>query len=210
MAVDSNISFEAKNLSCIRDDRLLFENLSFSLFPSEVLVIEGRNGSGKTSLLRILCGFRLQDDGDIEWCGRSITHSSSMYSEELTYVGHKNGIKDDLTVEENLKMGRALGIASDLTDAQVLQRVGLSGFEDVQALNLSAGQRRRLSLARLLLTTSRVWILDEPFTSLDTHGISVFEEMMQEHVNRQGMLIMTSHHPVHLPEANIKRINLTP
>lgn len=197
------------NLSCVRDDRNLFSGLSFSLNFGQLLYIEGRNGSGKTSLLRILTGIRLPDEGDVLWKGASIVQLSSAYHAEMSYVGHHDGIKKELTVEENLAMARALGEPGHHTLDAALDKVRLAGYQDVKAHNLSAGQKRRLSLARLLVTDAPLWILDEPFTSLDVDGITVIEKMIEEHIVAGGMSIMTSHHQLNLPPERVERINLS-
>ncbi len=202
-------TLEARDLSCIRDDRTLFSELSFSLGPGQVLLVEGRNGSGKTSLLRILCGIRQPDEGHIHWNGGDIYRLSTGYNAVTAWVGHKDGIKLELTARENLVFARSLGTPSGLEISEALERMELGGFDDVTAINLSAGQKRRLSLARLLVTRSQLWILDEPFTSLDTHGISLVENMVDKHLSEGGMLAVTSHHTVTLDSSEITRINLS-
>lgn len=197
------------DLSCIRDDRELFSGLNFSLKFGQLLYIEGRNGSGKTSLLRILTGIRLPEDGEVQWRGKSIEKLGASYHAEMSYVGHHDGIKKELTVEENLAMARALGEPGRFTLNDALTKVRLAGYQDVKAHNLSAGQKRRLSLARLLVTDAPLWILDEPFTSLDVEGIAVIEAMIEEHINAGGMAVMTSHHQLNLSPERVERINLS-
>jgi heme exporter protein A len=195
---------------CVRDDRTLFEHLSFRVEPGQVLLLEGRNGSGKTSLLRTLCAIRLPDAGEITWDGEDIFALGPDYHAYTAYVGHKDGVKLDLTAIENLTMAKGMGDPNDdisITDA--LARVDLYGFEDVPTRNLSAGQQRRLALARLLVTRAKLWILDEPFTSLDTHGIGVVETLFANHLANDGMIAVTSHHSVNLDTAAILRINLS-
>ena len=206
---NNNPTLAAADLACIRDDRTLFSGLAFSIGPGEALLLEGRNGSGKTSLLRILCGIRLPDAGRINWCGEDINRLGADYHEHTAYVGHRDGIKLDLTPLENLAMARALGRPNETTLEDALEKVDLYGFEDVLTRNLSAGQQRRLALARLLVTDTALWILDEPFTSLDVHGIKVIEELLDNHTSRGGMLAVTSHHAVNLANTRIKRINLS-
>jgi heme exporter protein A len=196
-------------LSCIRDDRTLFSDLGFGVDTGEALIIEGRNGTGKTTLLRAICGIRRPDEGEILWGGESIERLGPEYHRHVAYVGHNDGVKRELTVAENLRMARALGSEGRLSIAEALRKVHLAGFEDVPASNLSAGQRRRLALARLLVTDSLLWVLDEPFTSLDRHGIGIVEELMAEHVARGGMLVMTSHHEVSMHRTAVHRLNLS-
>jgi len=200
---------EVRDLECIRDDRRLFSRLDFTLNAGAALILEGRNGSGKTSLLRILCGIRLPDAGTVAWCGTDIDKLGPDYHVHTAYVGHRDGIKLDMTPLENLAMARALGKPSSITLETALEQVELYGFEDVLARNLSAGQQRRLALARLLVTDSILWILDEPFTSLDTHGIKVIESLLDEHTTDGGMLAVTSHHAVNLNRTPAQTINLS-
>jgi len=202
-------SLEASGLSCIRDDRTLFENLSFELTCGQALLLEGRNGSGKTSLLRILCGIRLPDAGTVSWGATDISKLGPDYHVHTAYVGHRDGIKLDLTPLENLAMARALGRPNDMTLEAALEKVELFDFEDVLTRNLSAGQQRRLALARLLITETVLWILDEPFTSLDTQGIRIIEDLLDQHTSSGGMLAVTSHHPVNLDNTPTQTINLS-
>jgi heme exporter protein A len=197
---------QGKALSCIRDDRVLFSGLDFSLQNHQVLLLEGRNGSGKTSLLRILCGFREPDAGEVQWCGEAV--SSEQYRADMAYVGHLEGIKKELTVLENLKFSLALAQPGAYAIQAALARVQLAGFDDVLAQALSAGQKRRLSLARLLVARSYLWILDEPFTALDKQGIALIEELMAEHCRQGGMIVLTSHHELNLPTVDVLRIRL--
>jgi heme exporter protein A len=199
-------SLQASELSCFRDERLLFSDLSFALQAGEVLLLEGANGSGKTSLLRILCGFREADAGEIYWCGSKISDSS--YYSDMAYVGHADGTKKELTVLENLKFALALGSVGKYGIEQALDKVQLAGFDDNPVHTLSAGQKRRLSLARLLITHNLLWILDEPFTSLDRQGIKLIESLMAEHIAQGGMAVLTSHHDLSMADLNLKRIHL--
>jgi heme exporter protein A len=198
---------EGVNLSCIRDDRILFENLDFKIPAGQVLLLEGKNGSGKTSLLRILCGFREPDDGEVRWCGEAI--DDSQYYADMAYVGHLDGVKKELTVLENLKVSLALGCPGFYPILQALTRVHLADYEDALVQTLSAGQKRRLSLARLLITRNVLWILDEPFTSLDKQGIVLIEKLMTEHCTNGGMIVLTSHHDINLPDVTVQRISLS-
>jgi heme exporter protein A len=202
---------EVDGLACIRDDRTLFEGLSFRLSPAQVLLLEGRNGSGKTSLLRILCGMRQPDGGVLRWDGEDIFRLGPEYHAHIAYVGHRDGVKHDLTGRENLKLARGLGAPNPAVSIEdALDQVELWGFDDIPARNLSAGQQRRLALARLLVTRANLWILDEPFTSLDSHGIGIVETLFANHVAGGGMLAVTSHHSVRLNDTDVIRINLSP
>ncbi|MCX7085077.1 MAG: cytochrome c biogenesis heme-transporting ATPase CcmA [Methylococcales bacterium] len=202
-----NYLLQANGLSCVRDDRVLFEGLSFEVRAGQVLLLEGKNGSGKTSLLRILCGFREPDLGELAWCGDVLSDSS--YFADLAYVGHLEGVKKELTVYENLKVALALGQMGRYSIMDALDRVNLVDFDDVLVGALSAGQKRRLSLARLLITKNILWILDEPFTSLDKQGIALIETLMSEHCAEGGMIVLTSHHDIVLQGTDVQRIVLS-
>ncbi len=207
MGAKSTYLLNGTDLSCIRDDRVLFEGLAFELVSGQVLLLEGKNGSGKTSLLRILCGFREPDVGQVFWCGDTI--NDSQYYVDMAYVGHLDGVKKELTVLENLKVSLALGRPGQYSIEQALTKVHLAGYDDVLVQALSAGQKRRLSLARLLITKNIVWILDEPFTSLDKQGIALIETLMSEHCASGGMIVLTSHHDIELHDVDVQRINLS-
>ncbi|MFZ2313310.1 MAG: cytochrome c biogenesis heme-transporting ATPase CcmA [Methylobacter sp.] len=207
MRTKSTHFLEGTGLSCIRDDRVLFENLAFELVSGQVLLLEGKNGSGKTSLLRILCGFREPDVGQVHWCGEAI--NNSQFYAQMAYVGHLDGVKKELTVLENLKMSLALSNSGRYSINEALIKVHLAGYDDVLVQALSAGQKRRLSLARLLITENVLWILDEPFTSLDKHGIALIETLMTEHCANGGMIVLTSHHDIDLHDVDVQRINLS-
>ncbi len=205
--MNTPLFFEARQLACIRDDRVLFSGLDFEVNGGQVLLIEGPNGSGKTSLLRILTGLRNPDDGELFWCGSAVSELEAAFYQDVAYVGHMNGMKDDLSVEENLKFAQALAIAALGIDDS-LRKVGLDGYQTTSIRFLSAGQRRRLALARLLCTRKHLWILDEPFTSLDKASIKMFENYIEEHVAEGGIVIMTSHHDTGLPSKIVKKIEL--
>jgi heme exporter protein A len=198
---------QAINLSCSRDDRTLFSELNFSVNAGQVLLLEGKNGSGKTTLLRILCGFREADSGQILWHNQPIENTD--YHADMAYIGHLDGIKKELTVLENLKMSLALATAGNYSITQALEKVHLAGYDDALVQTLSAGQKRRLSLARLLITKKPLWLLDEPFTSLDKGGILLISQLMVEHCQLGGLIILTSHHDLDLKAIEVQRINLS-
>ncbi len=192
-------ALEVSDLEIERDDRILFSGLSFSLHGGQARLVEGANGSGKTTLLRILCGFVRPDRGTVYWCGRDIQRMRLEYQAEVGYLGHAHGIKDGLTALENLQVAAALGQERpDVSALQALERVGMAGYEHNRVRSLSAGQRRRVALARLLVTRSRLWILDEPFTALDYRGIGMVESLIEAHCAADGMALISSHHAVTL------------
>ncbi len=199
---------ETTDLTCIRNDRQLFSGLGLALEAGQMLVVEGPNGCGKTSLLRILTGLRLADEGEVRWRGESIERLAGDYYEEVAYVGHHDGVKRELSCLENLRLARAMGIPSDLDLDDVLERVNLYVYGDTEAGSLSAGQRRRLALARLIATRSPLWILDEPFTSLDKASMSMFTGLFVAHIEDGGLIVMTSHHDIPLDSQRIRRLDL--
>ncbi len=187
-------SLEMRGLHCSRGDMLLFENLNCMLQAGETLHVRGANGSGKSSLLRILAGLAQPDAGDIIWCGSNSDTLGTDFSTALQYVGHHNGIKLDLTARENLAFHQALAGARDDTGlSAALERVGLSDCAVLPARRLSAGQRRRLALARLLLWHAPLWLLDEPLTSLDDEGRALFCDLMLRHTIGGGIIVMATH-----------------
>jgi heme exporter protein A len=200
---------DAVNLDCVRGDRLLFRNLSFSVIPGELLHVRGQNGRGKTSLLRILCGLSLPAAGEVRWTGQPIAELGEDYHRDLAYVGHLNGVQGELTARENLDFLCRLGADGSnddqLTDS--LSQLGLARVSRLPAKLLSQGQKRRLALARLLVLPRKLWVLDEPFTALDTHSTSVLATLLQDHAAAGGMAVLTSHQdlPVAAP---VRRIDL--
>lgn len=187
----------AHELQCVRDDRILFDRLGFHLKSGEIMQVEGHNGSGKTSLLRILCGLALPAEGEVRWNAADIHADGGEFRSTLQYLGHNHGVKGELTPLENLNVARALSTdPNPLSLADALHQVGLFGFEDVPARALSAGQRRRVALARLRISRAQVWILDEPFTALDKRGVAYVEKLMENHAELGGIVVFTSHHPV--------------
>jgi heme exporter protein A len=201
--------FEARSLECVRDDRLLFSDLSFSVSEAEVMQIEGHNGSGKTSLLRILCGLRLPESGQVLWQGESISSSREDYYENMVYIGHLPCIKADLTVMENVRAlldTRSLTLTNTIIET-ALEKVGLTSYEDVLGKALSSGQRRRILLAFIELAQAKLWILDEPLTALDVQGVDLMESMILEHRQAGGSVIFTTHHGMQL-DCDMRSVHL--
>lgn len=182
---------EVTGLTCIRRHRPLFRDLSFSLAAGQWLLIRGPNGSGKTSLLRILCGLSQPDDGRVCWAGSTLKEPTARA--QIAYLGHAHGVKVDLTPYENLQIARRLSFFPDLTADEALQRLGLAGLEDVACHTLSAGQRRRVALARLLVVQTRLWILDEPLTALDAAGVALFQDLLDRHLKNGGLAVISTH-----------------
>lgn len=200
---------EVKNLFCERDERVLFANFSLQINSAEVVQIIGQNGSGKTTLLRILCGLSDAYSGEIYWQGIALDDAREEYYQAMLYVGHLAGVKGALTAEENLRWMMQLDKSlHKCSIAEALSQVGLFGFEDVPCHSLSAGQQRRVGLARLYLSTAPLWILDEPFTALDKQGVKEKEALIADHIQDGGSVILTTHHDVMIPGQTIRPINL--
>ncbi len=189
---------ETVDLACERDWRLLFEHLQVSVRPKDMLQVSGPNGSGKTSLLRLMSGLMRPTAGDVLIQGVSIQQKRNELASNLLWLGHAAGIKGLLTAEENLTWLSALHHGASREQIwQALAAVGLAGFEDVPCHTLSAGQQRRVALARLYLANvPALWILDEPFTALDKQAVTQLELHLAQHCNNGGMVVLTTHHPL--------------
>lgn len=206
---DPGAGLSINSISCSRGYRDLFNGLELRLLPGQVLRVEGKNGTGKTSLLRIMAGLAQPLEGEVLWEGRKIHHPESGYQQDLLYIGHRAGIKMELSPIENLCMARALhGTRTENGIEEALYQVGLYGFEEIPCARLSAGQKRRVALAQLFLTRARCWILDEPYTSLDVAAVAMLESLFDEHVKEGGMLVITSHQPVTLASSEQYRLSL--
>ncbi|MEQ8314706.1 MAG: cytochrome c biogenesis heme-transporting ATPase CcmA [Gammaproteobacteria bacterium] len=198
---NSNTMLVAESLFCERDDRILFQHLNFELTHGQVLQIKGNNGSGKTTLLRILCGINDSYEGAIFWYGHSIRARREEFFSELLYIGHRVGVNKILTPMENLRWSCNLQRSvADQDLRTALSAVGLRGFEDSQCFALSAGQQQRVSLARLLVSKAKLWVLDEPFTTLDVEGVALLERLIAEHAENGGAVLVTTHHPLTVPQ----------
>lgn len=203
------MSLHVSNLSCIRQQRLLFANISLQLEAGQALLIEGPNGSGKSSLLRLLTGLSTPAEGEIFWRGKMIQDCRDEYVTELHYTGHTNGIKLGLTVTENLQLAQHLSLSPSAQNfAEVLEQLQLSQYKNTPAKNLSAGQQRRIALAKLFLVRKKLWILDEPLTALDITTQKFFLANMETHLLDGGMAIISSHHPVVLNRVTVKNLQL--
>jgi heme exporter protein A len=198
-------------LECVRGERRLFTDLTFEAAPHTLLEVRGPNGSGKTSLLRNLCGLLPPAAGTIRWCGNDIHSLGDEYRSHLTYLGHLSGVKDELTATENLRLSaRAGGLpaAADAIDA-ALHKLGLREFHHLPCKALSQGQRRRVALARLCLSAAHaLWILDEPFTALDTAALAVIKELVESHLDLGGIVVLTTHQEVAITARATRRVEL--
>jgi heme exporter protein A len=200
---------ECNNLTCVREERVLFNNLNFVLTPGDILHVEGPNGVGKTSLFRLLIGLSSPYSGDIYWQQQNINRDRISYHQDMLYIGHKSGVKPELTAIENLQFFSRLYNAHDEFDVwDILIRVGLVGYENVPAGQLSAGQQRRVALARMWLTDCKLWILDEPFTAIDKNGVKIIEQLLIKHAEKGGIVILTTHQDLSIPAVLYKKLVL--
>jgi heme exporter protein A len=190
----------ADGLACVRGDRRLFSAVDFRVAAGEWLQVEGGNGVGKTSLLRIVADLAPAEAGEVRWDGQPISRVRDEYHARLLYLGHAPAIKEDLSALENLNIAAAVAgrPLDDLTARAALRRIGLKGREDLPSRVLSQGQKRRVALARLLCSQARLWVLDEPFVALDVAAVELLCHILDEHLERGGLLIYTSHQAVKL------------
>ncbi|MFK7864417.1 MAG: cytochrome c biogenesis heme-transporting ATPase CcmA [Pseudohongiellaceae bacterium] len=205
--LDPATMLTARDLCCERDDRVLFNRLNFSLEEGQVMQVKGSNGSGKTTLLRILCGINDGFEGEIFWYGEDTRACTEEYAASLLYIGHRVGVNKVLTPLENLAWSCSLHAEVDQQALlEALKEVGLRGFEYSSCFGLSAGQQQRVALARLLLSPAKLWVLDEPFTTLDVTGVALLEGLLAAHAGSGGSVLVTTHHP--LKVAGLTELNL--
>ncbi|RDF02122.1 cytochrome c biogenesis heme-transporting ATPase CcmA [Aggregatibacter aphrophilus] len=197
-----------ENLACQRGDKVLFHHLNLQIQAGDFVQIEGHNGIGKTSLLRIVAGLAVPLEGKVRWNSEEIFKQCEAFNYDLLYLGHQSGIKPELNAWENLCFYQQISHCRQGDEIlwNVLQTVGLLGREDIPAAQLSAGQQKRIALARLWLSEAPLWILDEPFNAIDKKGVAVLTALFEQHAQRGGIVILTSHQEV--PSAQLKKINL--
>ncbi|MBK6618724.1 MAG: cytochrome c biogenesis heme-transporting ATPase CcmA [Nitrosomonas sp.] len=198
----------ANNLGFSRGNHKLFENISFSVNEGGLLLVSGANGSGKTSLLRLLCGISIPDEGEISWNGTGIRELDGDYCRVMTYLGHLGGIKDDLTAIENLRISCALA-GNEIDEEQAkeaLGQIGLMGRESLPVKVLSQGQRRRVALARLMVTRTKLWILDEPLTALDVTAVDLIRKLLEYNLSKGGLVVMTTHQEIDISAKNSQHL----
>lgn len=202
---------EADNLECVRGDRRLFKGVGFRLEAGELLFLQGKNGAGKTSLLRMLIGLLPPESGQIQWKGQPIRSLADEFRADLCYLGHLNAIKEELTPLENLMAAARLAEEElpedDALDA--LEQVGLGGREDLACKYLSQGQKRRVALARLVKEKRPLWVLDEPFVALDLAAVAWLAGLIGAHLQRGGLAVMTTHQLVDIPAGAVKELRLS-
>ena len=205
MGTDAGLQVNA--LSCAHQQIVLFSNLSFHLKPGVALIVEGTNGSGKSSLLRLLTGLTTPAAGDIHWQGKPTTHDLISYQQQLHFIGHNNGTKLGLTALENLRLAGALSMDKTNMAESVLKTLQLEQQTHTLAKYLSAGQKRRLALARLFLVQKPLWLIDEPFTGLDTQTQALFLSALTAHLQSGGICVLSTHHALTL-HAEVQTLKL--
>lgn len=201
---------EVINLECIRGGRTLFGGLNLSIPPGAFVQVTGANGSGKTSLLRTICGLLPPESGEVRWQGTDIRKLGEDFATSLTYLGHRNGIKEELTSLENLRVACGLS-GSKITREQAgeaLSRTGLAGKEDLPARFLSEGQRRRAALARLVTSDATLWVLDEVLASLDTAAVGLVNSLLEEHLSNGGIAVVATHQDLNVSAGSFQRLEL--
>jgi heme exporter protein A len=191
-----------------RGERHVLRGVSLRVSPRELLHISGPNGTGKTTLLRVITGLLRPEQGSITWCGQSISTSRNEYQAALAYASHEPALKSDLTALENLRF--SVGLKRRVGSAELraaLERAGVAACADLPARVLSAGQRRRVTMARILALNASLWLLDEPFANLDAEGIELISGLLQAHVTSGGLALVVAHHELRL-ECSVRRLEL--
>jgi heme exporter protein A len=200
---------EVVDLVCARGERRLFQDLNFKLTTGELIYVHGPNGSGKTTLLRTLCGLALPEAGEVRWNGQNIRRLGEDYHREMAYVGHLNGVKDELTAFENLQvMGRLHGMADGQRAEAALKRLELTACAELPGKALSQGQKRRLALGTLLLAPKALWIMDEPFNALDVKAVGMIQGVLSQHLDKGGMAVLTTHQEVEIIGHRARHVRL--
>lgn len=197
----------ANQLTCVYEERVLFESLSFTVEPGEAVQIAGENGSGKTSLLRLLTGLTQPESGYVCWQGERLSRVRDTFHQQMLWIGHKPGVKASLTADENLRLFYPRSTL-EAREAALLA-IGLAGFEDLPLYQLSAGQQRRSALARLWLSDAALWILDEPLAALDVAAIETLTHRLEKHVQRGGSVILTTHQPLRSLDCPLRVLRLS-
>ena len=201
--------FSINNLECIRQNNILFKGLNLTMEDGGLLQINGANGSGKSSLLQICTGLIQITTGKVLWNNIDISHNRYEFQSNILYIGHTNGIKATLTVEENMRIIHSLtGSKSKINYSAILKKIGMSGMNKIFTYNMSAGQKRRLGLTKLFMTKSKLWFLDEPFNALDKEGKKIIENLIISHCADGGITIFTTHQKMEIDSYPLQSIHL--
>lgn len=200
-------TLSADKLTLIRGERCLFEDLSFALNSGELLLLEGRNGCGKTSLMRAIAGMLSLESGEISWNGQPVLKQRQAFHGALVWLAHRTGLKGDLNMVENLHFEKSLRAQSSRDPEEAYARLGIERLRRLPLRSLSAGQQRRVALARMLLADVPLWLLDEPFTNLDREGRKLVMQLVEEHLSTGGMCVMAAHQDVEI-DAPVTKIRL--
>jgi heme exporter protein A len=201
----SPLVLEARGLCCVRGERELFVGLNLRIASGDCLHVRGENGVGKTSLLRLLTGLSKPESGEVLWSGQSIAVDPIAYHRQLLFLGHRDALKEDLTALENMQMYAALDDVSLSQEKALaaLWRFGLHGRENLPVHYLSAGQKRRVLMARMLTRQAKLWILDEPFNALDAQAVHELQNLIIEHITAGGLTVLTSHQEINIPNMQV-------
>ncbi len=203
------ILLHIKSVTCIKQERCLFADLNFSLNSGQIMQLAGPNGAGKTSLLRIIAGFSVPDEGVILYQEQPISKYYEEYARELLFIGHKTGVNTQLSAVENVRHWLHInGYINEPDLYPILAKLGLVGLEDVPVRTLSAGQQRRVALVRLWLSDAKLWVLDEPFTALDKSGVAFLQQRFTEHLQSGGAILLTTHQDLTTHFSNLQTVTL--
>jgi len=198
-----------KSVTCIKQERCLFADLNFSLNSGQIMQLAGPNGAGKTSLLRIVAGFSVPDEGAVFYNQQAITKHYEEYATDLLFIGHKTGVNVQLSALENVRHWLHInGYTNEPDLYPILAKLGLVGLEDVPVRMLSAGQQRRVALVRLWLSDAKLWVLDEPFTALDKNGVAFLQQRFSEHLKSGGAILLTTHQDLTTQFENLQTVTL--
>lgn len=209
LTAESTLAF--RDLACSKGGRTLFQGVDCAVSSGKWLHVVGANGVGKTSLLRMVCGLATVESGEILWNGQSIRKNPEIYRRDLCYLGHLNALQESMTVQENLTFSCALGgfIPPAAQLQPLLQQFGIGGRSQQLVRHLSQGQKRRVALSRLALSTARLWVLDEPFVAMDHAGIRLLADLIAQHLSNGGIAVLTSHQDVDIGGVPAQILELT-
>jgi len=199
---------KVQGLTCFRQERCLFAELSFDLAPGDICQVEGPNGAGKSTLLRALLGLFRPDEGTVLWQDKNVNKQQEVFFQDVLYLGHKFAINADLTPLQNLKSWSELHPINNQNYEAALAKVGLAGLEQIPCHSLSAGQHRRVALARLWLSAAKLWVLDEPFTAIDKAGVQLLQQQFAAHMANGGSVLITTHQDLSMKFDSLKQVRL--